>query len=532
VKEASLASAGFDPAELHAAYLECRRRKRSTKNALRFEIGAAQELCDLETELNDGTYRPSRSVCFITLRPKPREIFAAHFRDRVVHHLFVRQVEPYWERVFIHDSFASRKAKGTHAAVERLARFVRSATRGGRRRAWYLQADIHNFFMSVDRGLLVQLIDQGLRKQLGVPAGRLPLFCREYPRYLRLAALARRLIHHDPTARYARSCPRAQWRQVPAEKSLFGCPPGKGLPIGNLTSQFFANVYLNQLDQFVKHRLRARHYLRYVDDFVIVHPDPAVLRGWHDEIERFLRERLLLELKPAATRVQPVSNGINFLGYVQHPGHRLVRRRVVGNFAARLAEWRAELISETPDATRASYDPQRLERLQAVVNSYLAHLARASSARLQLDLFGRHAWLGHYFDLRDGYARANWKPPRDFRHFTNQLAWFRRRWPGHLVLMQVGRFVEAYGRDAAWCRAVFGLSALKPRFGRTGRVGVPVGMANTLAERVAARGRNVLLVRQTGYPLIKLRHRLPALQIVHGSLPPFGQPVYAQGEEP
>jgi len=168
----------FSADEIHEAYLDCRRRKRGTANALRFEMNQAGHLLDLEEELNSGSYRPSRSVCFVNLRPKPREIFAADFRDRVVHHLFVREIERHWERVFIHDSYACRPGKGTHAAVDRLEEFVRSVTRGGRSRAWFLQFDVHNFFMSIDREILFRMIDGGLGRQYGVPKGKLPLFCR------------------------------------------------------------------------------------------------------------------------------------------------------------------------------------------------------------------------------------------------------------------------------------------------------------------------------------------------------------------
>ena len=125
----------FSAAEFHKAYLDCRRNKRGTANALRFEMDLASNLVGLESDLNSGCYRPSRSVCFVNLRPKPREIFAADFRDRVVHHLFVRYIEEHWERVFIHDSYACRPRKGTHAAANRLEEFVRSVTHGGRRRA-------------------------------------------------------------------------------------------------------------------------------------------------------------------------------------------------------------------------------------------------------------------------------------------------------------------------------------------------------------------------------------------------------------
>ena len=289
----------FSTDELHEAYLDCRRRKRGTANALRFEMNQAEHLLDLEEELNSGSYRPSRSVCFVNLKPKPREIFAADFRDRVVHHLFVREIEEHWERVFIHDSYACRPGKGTHAAVDRLEEFVRSITRGGRRRAWFLQVDLHNFFMSIDRQILFRLVDGGLRRQYGVPDGKLPLFCGDLDRYRAMRKLAHTLIFHDPTGNYARKSPLRAWGYIPDHKTLFNCPESKGLPIGNLTSQFFGNVYLNPLDQFVKHELKAQRYVRYVDDVVLLHPDRQVLVQWKQAMERFLGEKLALRVTRA-----------------------------------------------------------------------------------------------------------------------------------------------------------------------------------------------------------------------------------------
>ncbi len=238
----------FSTDEIHEAYLDCRARKRGTANALKFEMRQAEHLFGLEEELNSGSYRPSRSVCFVNLRPKPREIFAADFRDRVVHHLFVRAIEKHWEKVFIHDSYACRPAKGTHAAVDRLETFVHRVTQGGRRRAWFLQFDVHNFFMSIDRRILFARIDSGLRRQCGVPVGKLPLFCREFERYQTMRELAHTLIFHEPTGNYASKSPVSMWRNIADHKSLFNCPRWKGLPIGNLTSQFFGNVYLDEMD--------------------------------------------------------------------------------------------------------------------------------------------------------------------------------------------------------------------------------------------------------------------------------------------
>lgn len=503
----------FDHGEIHKAYLDCRRRKRGTANALRFEMDLARNLLDLEEELNAGSYRPSRSVCFVQPRPKPREIFAAGFRDRVVHHLFVRYVEPYWEKVFIHDSYACRPGKGTHAAVDRLERFVKSLTRGGRRRAWFLQIDVHNFFMSIDRRLLFGMIDRGLRRQHGVPRDKLPLFCGGYDRYRAMRDLAKRLIFHDPTASHVRKSPPGAWDRIGAHKTLFNCPEHKGLPIGNLTSQFFGNVFLDALDQFAKHELKARHYIRYVDDAVLLHESKDVLVEWAAGIEEFLQEELDLRLNPDATRIKPVSCGINFLGYIVHPTHRLTRRRVAGNLESRLAEFKARLVNRHPESESLTcrFPPGDLEKLLATLNSYLAHMAKSSGRSLVSSILERHSWLDQYFEFTDRKARRNWKPPRDFQGIADQYGWFRNRWPEAVVFFQIGSHFELYGKDAALAELALGLRSIEPRFGNVRRVGVPLRLVSCKAETARNAGLGVLVVAETGYPLYRLKERLPCL---------------------
>lgn len=232
----------------------------------------------------------------MTQRPKLREIFAADFRDHVVHHLLVDHLEQYWERVFIHDSYACRRGKGVHAAVERLQGFIRQVTANGQRRAWYLQLDVRNDFMSIDTAILWRLLEA----RLVDPDARW---------------LTELLVFHDCTEGHVYTGRPGELERVPPHKTLLQAPPGKGLPIGNLNSQFFANVYLNGLDQFVKHKLKCRHYLRYCDDFVLLATDPEQLRDWRARIASYLHEALALELNPRE-RLRPVADGVNFLGYI------------------------------------------------------------------------------------------------------------------------------------------------------------------------------------------------------------------------
>lgn len=236
---------------LYRQYYHFRRNKRNTINALRFESEQEKNLIALRQALIDRRYKPRRSVCFFTTRPKFREIIAADFRDRVVHHLLVDYLEQIWEPIFIHDSYACRKGKGVHKGVQRLQQFTRQASANGSRPAWYLQLDIKNYFMSIDRDILFAMLSAKLNDAMAL-------------------WLTRVLVYHDVTEHCHFRGRQELLARIPPHKTLFGTCPNKGLPIGNLNSQFFANVYLNHLDQFVKHELKCRHYLRYCDDFVLL----------------------------------------------------------------------------------------------------------------------------------------------------------------------------------------------------------------------------------------------------------------------
>lgn len=312
-------------ANLYQQYRRCRSNKRNTVNALRFEVEQEKQLIQLQQELESRTYRPGRSVCFFATRPKLREIFAADFRDRVVHHLLVDYLESIWEPIFIHDSYACRKKRGVHAGVKRLQTFLRQVTNNGTRPAWYLQLDIHNYFMRIDKQILFELLAKRIKDDTAL-------------------WLTRMLVFHDCTQNYQLKGNPALVQAIAPHKTLFNAAPDKGLPIGNLNSQFFANVYLNELDQFVKHTLKCRHYLRYCDDFVLVSHDHDQLREWQQKIERFLHGCLSLELNPKQ-RLQPVSNGIDFLGYIVRRDYLLVRRRVINHLKEKLRTYEKQWVT-------------------------------------------------------------------------------------------------------------------------------------------------------------------------------------------
>ncbi|MGR4894988.1 reverse transcriptase domain-containing protein [Stenotrophomonas sp. LARHCG68] len=359
--------------DLYQAWRRARRQKVPSFNQLRFDHHWADGLLMLQRQLQAGTWHPRPSTCFIATRPKAREIHAPDFADRVVHHWLVPQLEAMWEPAFIHDSFANRKGRGSHAAVRRAQEFTRQV-HSGQGSGWYLQLDVANFFNSIHRPTLWRMLSKRLRRR------QAPLVVQQATH-----ALLRRSPLHAGVQYRATA---AEIAQVPPHKRLANAPAGRGLPIGNLSSQFFANVYLDALDQFVKHELKAKRYLRYVDDFVLFHQDREQLVAWRDQIEAFLHERLGLQLK-AEQKVCRLTDGLDFLGYVIYPTHTLARRRVVAHLQQALAEW--EGLHVGPASIRCT--PGALEQLQARISSFHGHLRHANTYRLQQRVLGRFPWL-------------------------------------------------------------------------------------------------------------------------------------------
>ncbi|MFC4705477.1 RNA-directed DNA polymerase [Paraburkholderia caffeinitolerans] len=296
----------------------------------------------LYDELIDGSYTPGRSICFVITRPKPREVWAADFRDRVVHHLLYHRIAPRFERSFIADSCACIKGRGTLYAAERLEAKVRSITQNWSQRAYYLKLDLANFFVSIDRRILREL----LFEKISEPFWRW---------------LTDVVLMHDPRADFAYRGDPAKMVCVPPHKRLMEQPAHLGLPIGNLFSQFGANVLLNVLDQRAKHVLGARYYIRYVDDFLFLHESTDWLNAVLADLTEFLPARLSVRINPRKTILQPIDRGVDFVGQVIKPWRRETRKRTRNEALRRVAA--------TPAAD-----------LMPVANSYFGLLGQASAS--------------------------------------------------------------------------------------------------------------------------------------------------------
>ncbi|MEM4247006.1 MAG: reverse transcriptase domain-containing protein [Candidatus Woesearchaeota archaeon] len=296
---------------LELAFRKARKRKTLKQYVQEFEKDLDANLKVLHQELTSKTYSPLPLRTFILRDPKTRRISVSDFRDRIVHHAVCNVLEPVFEQYFIYDSYANRKGKGGLAALQRFDVFKRRISRNGRcvRNArdnnvvqgYVLKADVRHYFDAVDHAKLLEVI-------------------------------ARRIADADVLQLITR---------IVGNHS--GKVPGKGMPLGNLTSQFFANVYLNELDQFVKHKLKAKYYVRYVDDFVVLHHSKHQLQEWKEKIDDFLRQELLLELHPQKSKIHALGRGVDFLGFKCFYHFRLLRKRNIRKMLRRLECFKEEL---------------------------------------------------------------------------------------------------------------------------------------------------------------------------------------------
>ncbi len=363
---------------IYNAYIDCRKKKRNTANALKFELQLEDNLWSLVYDLQQKIYQPGRSVCFAVKEPTIREVFAADFKDRVVHHLFVRAIEPYVERLFIYDNYACRKGKGTLFGMHRMQKFIRQIQNQdprGYKDWWYLKADIAGFFMHIDQDILYRLVKIHIR--------RMAVSSQQKRELLWLAQL---FIYHDPTQNFVVKGKRSLLSLVPRQKSLFFSEEKQGLPIGNLTSQFFANIYLNELDQFVKRTLRCKFYGRYVDDFFLIDKDKKQIMQWKGEIEKFLYDALCAQLHPRKFTIQRLNYGIDFVGFFVKPYRVYPRKRIMRAFKNKVFI--------------IDYHTQSSGKLSAhhknLLNASLGHFAHVNARRFLAQVTTKYPWVHQY----------------------------------------------------------------------------------------------------------------------------------------
>ena len=317
---------------LLCAFRQAARGKRDRPAVVAFTLDLEEELLRLQAELRDCSYRPGTYVSFLIHEPNRRLISAAPIRDRVVHHALVNVIEPLFERQFIFDTYANRVGKGTHRALDRCTHFMR-------RFAFVLPVDVRQFFPSIDHAILEEILGRTLTDA-------------------RVMDLSGQIIASGAGVQ----ADEYEMVYFPGD-DLFAVQRPRGLPIGNLTSQFWANVYLNGLDHFIKRELKCRGYVRYVDDLLLFADDKPTLHAWRKAVVAYLAG-LRLTIHAESAQPRPGRVGLPFLGFQVFPDHRRLKRRNVVKARRRL-----ETLSESYARGEAP-----LERVDASVQSWISHV--------------------------------------------------------------------------------------------------------------------------------------------------------------
>ncbi|MGN1240403.1 MAG: RNA-directed DNA polymerase [Paludibacteraceae bacterium] len=325
--------------DLFQAYYDARKHKRKTRSQLQFEMDMEHQIVALYDELRYRTYRPSTSVCFIINDPKKREVFASSFRDRVVHHLYYNYIASLCDRRFIYDSYSCREGKGTLLGIERLEHRIRAVSHNYTRKAYVLKLDLQGYFMSIPREQLRREVHALLARVL--PKSGLRRDIQSLVLWLTDV-----FTLHEPLVDCRVRGSRTEWEGLPASKSLWHSPAGVGLPIGDLTSQLYSNIFLNRLDRFVTEELGCRHYGRYVDDFYLLSASRGQLRSWLARLQPFVAT-LGMRLHPRKIILQPVSlpcrqketPPLEFLGAVVFPYYRHCTHRTLAKYRLACRTW-------------------------------------------------------------------------------------------------------------------------------------------------------------------------------------------------
>ncbi len=258
--------------------------KRQRQDVQEFEHNLMTNVIALHNELINFTYRHSGYKAFKISDPKPRDIHKASVRDRLLHHAIYRQLYPFFNRTFIADSYSCRNNKGTHKAINRFRSMSYQVSKNNTKTCWVLKCDIRKFFASIDHDILKSIL-------------------AEYIPDRNILWLLNRVI------------------------DSFEVAPNKGLPLGNLTSQLFVNVYMNEFDQFVKHELKQRYYIRYADDFAFLSDDKQELANIIKSVHEFLGKKLELQIHPNKISLSTLASGVDYLGYVHFPKYRILRTK-------------------------------------------------------------------------------------------------------------------------------------------------------------------------------------------------------------
>ncbi|MBO5758458.1 MAG: RNA-directed DNA polymerase [Rikenellaceae bacterium] len=392
--------------DLYVAFEDAARGKHKMSYVRKFEENLAENLNLLCDELLSRTYIALPSKCFIVSYPKKREIFAAMFRDRIVHHLYFNYTHHLYERTFIADSYSCIKGRGTHYGIERLQQHIRQASLNWQEKCYAMSLDIRGYFMHIDRKRLLKIASDSLRKmsshrvgltdEVPIPSGVIltaNTTWAEIRDFDFLLWLTEQIVMLDPMENCIIVGEPSDWDGLDPAKCMRFVEKGLALPIGNLTSQLFSNVYLNIFDQYAKRVLLCRYYGRYVDDSVMIDPDREWLLAQVPKVREFLLDELGLELHQGKIHIQEVHKGVEFLGTFVKPYREYVSNRTLERMQKKLQQ----------------VDLRNREAALRSVNSYLGIMSHTASYNLRRSMFGEGEFaelIEYDADMRKGWLVA------------------------------------------------------------------------------------------------------------------------------
>lgn len=383
------------------AYHDCMKGKMRSTQALEYMSKAHEDLPILAMEMWKGAYQPSTSTCFLVKYPKLREVFAANFRDRIVHHWICLRLEPLFEKRFNAQgnvSFNCRKGYGTDACIRHFAKGMERVSVGYTRPAWVFRGDLVGFFTSIDQRKLWYLLERFIRRE------RMKDGNSRWMYWDILVRVVYATVMHRPEKDCILNSDATEWSELPANKSFFTSEDGKGEPIGNLTTQQFANFLLSYLDVYVEFVFRRKNYAyaRFVDDFAITCDDSDFLKDSISRIDTFLRDSLLLKLHKDKRYLQPVSHGLKFVGSYIKPKRVYLSNRTLARFEERANGFARLMLGKD------ELDKLDCSRIEQVINSYLGfckgrctYRRRREIIALMGERFYRYFYIrGHYDSIR------------------------------------------------------------------------------------------------------------------------------------
>ena len=382
--------------DLYAAFICAKRHKAKKPYVLHFERNLKENIESLCDDLWTRRYKPEPSTCFVIQRPKKREVFAAQFRDRIVHHLYYNYTHELFERTFIQDTYSCIPGRGTHYGIERMTQHIRQESHNWQRPCYALKIDIRGYFMHINRRRLLDIATASLLKMADHQANG-GMKWRDVIDMDFILWLTHEIVLLDPTDGCRRVGNISEWDDVDASKLMANAPADCGMPIGNLTSQLFSNVYMNPFDQMVKRLLHFLHYGRYVDDSATVCSDRQRLTDAIPLMRDFLKEELSLDMHMGKTQIIDVRYGVEFLGAFIKPYRTYICNRSLSRIRQEAA------------------DVMHMGRGQAfrTVNSLLGVMSHYSSYNLRQEIFTQQHILRYGTFDRDMTTFTLSKPTTD-----------------------------------------------------------------------------------------------------------------------